>query len=104
MDGSAGLIYLVVLVVAFYLLIIRPQVQRGKQMKTLLASLAIGDRVVTIGGLHGTIVEMDDATVTLRVAPDTELTYEKSAVARKAETTSASSDDGAGSESDGSED
>lgn len=82
MEGI-GLIYLVVLVAAFYLLIIRPQMQRGKQMRELMASLALGDRVVTIGGLHGTIVEMDDSRVTLRVAPETELTYEKSAVARK---------------------
>ncbi len=83
MQGSGGLIYLAVLVVAFYLLIIRPQMQRTKQMRELLASLAVGDKVVTIGGLHGTIVEMVDATVVLRAADGVELVFEKTAVARK---------------------
>jgi preprotein translocase subunit YajC len=83
MQGSGGLIYLAVLVIAFYLLIIRPQMQRTKQARELLASLAIGDRVVTVGGLHGTIVEMVDTTVTLRVADGVELTFEKGSIGRK---------------------
>ncbi len=83
MQGFEGLVYLVVLVIAFYLLIIRPQMQRTKQMRELMASLQIGDRVVTVGGLHGAIVEMVDSTVTLRVADGVELTYEKGSVARK---------------------
>ena len=96
MDGSAGLIYLVVLIIAFYLLIIRPQMQRTKQMRELLASLALGDKVVTIGGLHGAIVEMGGSTVTLRVAEDIELTYEKTAIARKDTPTTEASDDTVG--------
>lgn len=82
MGESAGLLYLGVLVVAFYLLIIRPQMQRTKQMKELMASLAVGDRVITIGGLHGTIVGMEGSAVTLRVADGVELRYEKTAIAR----------------------
>lgn len=82
-QGSGGLIYLAVLVIAFYLLIIRPQMQRTKQMRELMASLEIGDRVVTVGGLHGAIVEMVGSTITLRVADGVELTYEKGSVARK---------------------
>ncbi|MBW6469448.1 MAG: preprotein translocase subunit YajC [Coriobacteriia bacterium] len=82
MGESAGLLYLGVLVVAFYLLIIRPQMQRTKQMKALMASLAVGDKVITIGGLHGTIVGMEGSAVTLRVADGVELRYEKTAIAR----------------------
>jgi preprotein translocase subunit YajC len=83
MEGSAGLLYLGVLVVAFYLLIIRPQMQRTKQVKELMASLAVGDRVITIGGLHGTIVAMDGTAVTLRAADGVELVFEKTAIGRK---------------------
>jgi preprotein translocase subunit YajC len=83
MEGSAGLLYLGVLVVAFYLLIIRPQMQRTKQVKELMASLAVGDRVITIGGMHATIVAMEDTAVTLRAADGVELVYEKSAIGRK---------------------
>ena len=83
MQGSAGLVYLGVLVVAFYLLIIRPQMQRTKQMRELMASLAVGDKVVTIGGLHGRVVAMNESVVTLRVSDGVELEFEKTAIARR---------------------
>ena len=83
MQGSGGLIYLGVLVVAFYLLIIRPQMQRTKQMRELMASIAVGDQVVTIGGLHGTITAIVGTVVTLEAAPGVELHFEKTAIARK---------------------
>lgn len=83
MQDYAGLIYLGVLVIAFYLLIIRPQMQRTKQMRALMASLAVGDRVITIGGMHGTIVEIVDQVVTVRAADGVQLTFEKSAIARR---------------------
>lgn len=83
MQGTGGLIYLAILVIAFYLLIIRPQMQRTKHMRELMASLAVGDRVITIGGLHGSIAAMEGKTVTLRVADDVELTFEKTAIASK---------------------
>jgi len=78
-----GLIYLGFLVVVFYLLIIRPQTQRNKQMRELMASLGVGDRVITIGGLHGTIVGIEGTVVTLRVADGVELEFEKTAIARR---------------------
>jgi len=83
MQGSAGLIYLGILVLAFYLLIIRPQMQRSKQMRELLAALSLGDKVVTIGGMHGTIVEMTDNTVTLRVTDGVEVDFDKSAIGQR---------------------
>lgn len=89
MEGYGGLIYLGVLVIAFYLLIIRPQMQRTKQMRELMASLEVGDRVVTIGGLHGRIVATEGNVLTLRVADGIDLEFEKSAIARKDTGTSA---------------
>lgn len=83
MQDYAGLVYLGVLVVAFYLLIIRPQMQRTKQMRALMESLAVGDRIITIGGMHGSIVEIVDKVVTVRAADGVELRFEKSAIARK---------------------
>ncbi|MDY0088185.1 MAG: preprotein translocase subunit YajC [Coriobacteriia bacterium] len=83
LQGSGGLIYLGVLVVAFYLLIIRPQMQRSKQVRELMASLAVGDEIITIGGLHGTVSAIEGALVTVRVAGDTELVFEKSAIGRR---------------------
>lgn len=83
MQGSYGLVYLGVLVVVFYLLIIRPQMQRTKQMRELMASLAVGDKVVTIGGLHGRILAIEGTVVTLRVSDGVELEFEKTAIARR---------------------
>ncbi|MCL4079195.1 preprotein translocase subunit YajC [Coriobacteriia bacterium Es71-Z0120] len=79
------LLSLVLLVVAFYFLLIRPQVKRQKEQQQLMASLAVGDRVVTIGGLYGTIVALADDTVDLKVAEGVVVTYARSAIARKVE-------------------
>jgi preprotein translocase subunit YajC len=55
------------MVVVFYLFIIRPQRNRAKQQQQLSASLTAGQEVRTIGGIHGTVVSVDDDSVVLRV-------------------------------------
>lgn len=83
MQGTTiSIIYIVILIAAFYLLIIRPQQVRNKQMRELIASLSEGDRVVTIGGLRGTVVTLKDETVVLRVLDGSELEFEKAAIAK----------------------
>jgi len=81
-QGTISIIYIVILIAAFYLLIIRPQQVRNKQMRELIASLSEGDRVVTIGGLRGTVVTLKDETVVLRVLDGSELEFEKAAIAK----------------------
>lgn len=63
-----------------YFLLIRPQQKRTKTRNMLLANLKKGDKITTIGGLHGTIVELTDDTVVLRVNDATKLTFERSAI------------------------
>ncbi|WP_438444291.1 preprotein translocase subunit YajC [Gorillibacterium sp. sgz5001074] len=63
-----------------YFLLIRPQQKRTKARNMLLANLKKGDKVTTIGGLHGTILEITDDTVVLRVNDATKLTFERSAI------------------------
>jgi preprotein translocase subunit YajC len=63
-----------------YFLMIRPQRKRQRERMSLLAGLKKGDKIVTIGGLHGTIVEIDDQTVVLKVNDVTKLTYSRSAI------------------------
>lgn len=77
-----GALYIALLVVAFYLLIIRPQQVRQKQVRELIAALSTGDRVITIGGMHGTVVRVGETTVVLRAIDNTELEFEKIAIAR----------------------
>lgn len=64
----------------FYFLLIRPQQKRQKQRAQMLNELKKGDKVVTIGGLHGTIAELTDDTVVIRVNDVTKLTFDRSAV------------------------
>jgi preprotein translocase subunit YajC len=77
------LISLVLMVAIFYFLLIRPQQRRVKQQRSLVDSLRIGDEVITIGGMFGTILEIEDETITLDAGAGTRLRYLKQAVARK---------------------
>ncbi|MCL9662039.1 preprotein translocase subunit YajC [Paenibacillus hunanensis] len=70
----------VLMFVVFYFLLIRPQQKKQKQRNQMLNALGKGDKVVTIGGLHGTIVEMTDDIVVLRVNDVTKLTFDRSAI------------------------
>lgn len=77
------LISLVLLVAIFYFLLIRPQQRRVRQQRELAESLAVGDEVITIGGLFGRIMEMDEESVTVEIAPGTQVRFVKNAIARR---------------------
>ncbi|GGK16154.1 hypothetical protein GCM10010965_06510 [Caldalkalibacillus thermarum] len=64
----------------FYFLLIRPQQKRQRERNQMLANLQRGDKVITIGGLHGTIVDLTEEKVILKVADNVRLTFERSAV------------------------
>lgn len=74
---------IVAIVGVMYFLLWRPQQQEREAQEAMLASLQRDDRIVTIGGLHGTIVEVAATTLVVSVAERTSVTIEKSAVARK---------------------
>jgi preprotein translocase subunit YajC len=83
-GGSAAPLLLLVLMGGFfYFLMIRPQQRRARAQRELLNSIEVGDEVMTIGGMYGTVRALDDDRVTLEVAPGVELMFAKSAVARK---------------------
>ncbi|SHE09817.1 preprotein translocase subunit YajC [Chlamydia abortus] len=63
-----------------YFLLLRPQQKRQKARNTMLQALKKGDKVITIGGLHGTIIEITDDTCVLRVNDATKMTFERSAI------------------------
>lgn len=80
-GGFGSLIFLLLIIVIFYMFFIRPQMKRSKEQKKFRENLKKGDKVITIGGLHGKIVEVQDATFTIEVAENTRLRIEKTAVA-----------------------
>ena len=71
-----------ILIPLMYLLLIRPQQRRVAQARAVTQSLEVGNKVITAGGMIGTIEEMSDLTISLRVAPDTVLTFIRPAVTR----------------------
>lgn len=84
-GGGGGLAQLAIFAVfglALWFLLIRPQQKRQKQQQELLSKLEAGQDVVTIGGLHGTIVDVSDDYVDLQVDQDgTVLRYTRQAIA-----------------------
>ncbi len=72
----------ILIFVVFYFLLIRPQQKQRKEHEKMLKTLAKNDEVVTNGGIHGTIVNVKDTTVVLRIDDNAKLEIEKSAVAQ----------------------
>lgn len=70
-----GLALPVLLIVGFYFLLIRPQRNRQRQQQALVASLRVGDEVMTTGGIFGTIVDIDEdeGILTVEIAPGTRI-------------------------------
>lgn len=81
-QGGQTILMFGLMFVVFYLFIIRPQMKKTKEEKAFREGLKKGDRVVTIGGLHGKIAELKDTTVLLDVGEGQKLKFEKSAVSK----------------------
>ncbi len=75
------LVMILLMVGVFYFFMIRPQMKKQKELKKFREGLAQGDKVVTIGGIHGKILEVSDTTVLIS-SEGTKLRFEKSAVSQ----------------------
>jgi preprotein translocase subunit YajC len=91
-GGSSALLTQVVFFAAifaiFYFLLIRPQQRQKRDREQMLSAIKKGDRVVTSSGMHGTVMGLNEHTVTLRVADQVKLEFDRSAVGRIVETPS----------------
>ena len=82
-SGSATIMNYVIIIAAMaiiYFMMIRPQSQLRKKQAQFNSSLKKGKKVVTTGGVHGTIAEINENTVELIVAPKTHLTFQREAI------------------------
>ena len=80
-------VYLGLIIVVFYFLFIRPQQKRAREQAALIESLRSGDRVVTAGGLYGTIERVEDDIMEVRIADGVIVDMAVSAVIRKVDAT-----------------
>ena len=77
---TSSLIMFALIILIFYFLIYRPQKKRDKEAKAMLAAMKKGDKVVTIGGFHGTIVTVKDKTVVIKVDDSARIEFSKEAI------------------------
>lgn len=80
-NPLVNLFPIIAIFVIFYFLLIRPQKEKEKQHQKVLGQLDKNDDVVTTSGIHGTIVNVKDKTVTLRIDDNVKIEIEKNCVA-----------------------
>ncbi len=95
-DGATGvpapgglgqmMLPLAILFGFMWLFVIRPERKRQKKRTEMLDAIGKGDKVVTLGGLHGEVMKMDEQTITLKVADGVKMKFDRSAVNRQAST------------------
>jgi preprotein translocase subunit YajC len=83
-GGSAmiQLAFFAAIFAIFYFLLIRPQQKQKRERETMLSAVRPGDRVVMSSGLHGTVVKLSETAVTLKVADQVRLEFDRSAIGR----------------------
>jgi preprotein translocase subunit YajC len=79
-GGLLSFLPLVLIMVVFYFFFIRPQMKKAKDQRVFREALKKGDKVITIGGIHGKIAEVKETTVLLEVEGGNKLLLEKSAI------------------------
>jgi len=82
MSDIVFILYIVGLFALLYFLLIRPQQVRQKKHMEMIKNLKVNDPVITAGGIYGTIVKVDDETVTLKVADNVKVKLLKTSVAQ----------------------
>ena len=80
-GGLGAFLPLIIIFAIFYFLLIRPQQKKSKQHKQLLADLKKGDKIVSSGGLHGSITGLADDVVTVEISPKVRVKITRSSIA-----------------------
>ncbi|MFJ8067917.1 preprotein translocase subunit YajC [Peribacillus sp. NPDC096447] len=80
MGNLTQILPLILMFVLFYFLLIRPQQKRQKATQNMQSSLKKGDKVATIGGMHGTIDAIDELQIVIKSPDGTKLTFDRAAI------------------------
>ena len=82
-QGIGQIVFLALLIGVFYFVLIRPQKKRAEQHQQLIGSVDVGDEIMTIGGLYGTVTAIGDDDFEMEPSPGMRLRFVKSAIARR---------------------
>lgn len=80
MEQIGQFLPMLLIIVVFYFFMIRPQMKKAKDHKKYVEELKKGDKVITTSGIHGKIVDLNDATFLIEVESGTKIRFEKSSV------------------------
>ena len=81
-SGGSGILFIIIIAfLLLYLLFVRPQKRRQNEQQQMISELRVGDEVLTVGGIYGTIAELDDDRVTVEIAPELEVQVSRRAIA-----------------------
>ena len=83
-GGMMQIVFLVAIIVVFYMFMIRPQMKKQKAERSFRDSIEKGAKVVTIGGIHGRILEVNDKTFMIEIDTNVKVRVEKSAISAEA--------------------
>ncbi|HKR05975.1 MAG TPA: preprotein translocase subunit YajC [Bacteroidia bacterium] len=83
-GGMQQLLLIVVIIVIFYFFMIRPQMRKAKLEKEFRETIKKGDKIITIGGIHGKVLEITDTTMLIEVDNNVKMRVERSAVSVEA--------------------
>lgn len=79
-GGFMSFLPLILIIVVFYFFFIRPQMKKGKEQRKFREELKKGDKIITLGGVHGKILNIDDTTVIIETEGQGRLKVEKNAI------------------------
>ncbi len=79
-GGIMGFLPLILMFAVLYFVMIRPQMKRQKELRNMLEALAVGDEVVTVGGIIGKVTALKDQVVTVEISAGTEVQMQKGAI------------------------
>ncbi|MDG6102860.1 preprotein translocase subunit YajC [Dactylosporangium aurantiacum] len=102
-SGYTSLLFIVGIFALIYFMMIRPQQRRRREVQSMQSTMGVGDEIITVGGLYGTIRSLDEESVLLEIAPGVTARYAKAAIGKvnqKAVTDDAVEDEAAGDPAD----
>ncbi len=82
--GTMNLIFIGGILLVFYFFMIRPQQKKQKDQKKFIGDIKKGDKIVTLGGIHGKVTAIDDNTITLEVDRGARIKMDKSSISLEA--------------------
>ena len=81
-GGGSGFLFIIVIgFLLIYLLFVRPQKRRQNEQQQMTNDIRLGDEVLTVGGIYGTVTQVEDDQVTVEIAPKTEVRVARRAIA-----------------------